>query len=1077
MGFKFSFLCDLLSALEDVRVLKATTQARNRDPDVRVVTEWFVRHGKRLRDPDNDQLALLSCMFPVKRTDRVYWLQDTNLARLIGRCLLLGSSRRQELEKWRVSGGGDLGQCVENVMRQAENVIPAGQEVNVEEIDYALTQIASRCRFSGPTVRRQRSAVDVEETLSPIYRRLSSRDAKWLTRMILKSHFSEIVPERLTLASYHFLLPHLLLFQNSFEAAVNLISSQPIRHFPAKPEPSLARDLGKIALHHLVPITGTKIGRPEYYKARSIKHCCKMIDQRRMSVERKYDGEYCQIHIDLSKHPHSIQIFSKSGKDSTADRAGVHQAIKDSLKIGQPECKFSHRCILEGELLVWSEERQSILQFHKLRKFISRSGTFIGIDCHSPSVIHEYRLRNSANWSRPQPYEHLMIMFFDILLLDDNICLRKPHRERRLLLKDTVQIIPGLADIADQRVIDFSRPDGQSKLESFFSMGIAERWEGLVLKGCEDPYFPILINPGDSCTGRWIKLKKDYIPGLGDTIDVALIGAAYNARDASTLTREKRLSWTHFFVGCLENKDAVLQGSATPRFCIVDVIDHHCMSPTMMQTLNTSGKYGARRADSCDDTDFEYGRPGIPRMDVVFKTPFVVEMLGGSFEKPSGARYYTLRFPRILKIHSDRSFEDAVSFRELQDLAGSAVSIPEDSLEEEAEWAKRVKSSTSMAGYIRDRSQSVSTVGTRSPSKSVISNASQNEEDSSPCRSRNDSRQHCREGPLCQTSDTGTETIPIYVDRRASNSPVSTVDADSSILASNGNLSSQGVSRKRTASYLTPEPRNENVDTEARKQSTADVLKYPRLRVAASFSAYLPTFEVGSTPSKYVTRDQQVLQRHSRKTDSERPKSPLSEIPLYVISATHPGQHSQKIAGLTNVAHTIDEFFLMLKSTWIAQKKFSCTGHISQKLTLGMIFLDELHTPLGPKLKDLCNRLTQTLRLSTPNLPPGARILILRTKFLEIYRSLKHYHFCLRRTWEKLSREYFCACIAWDCKSYPHTSVEEIPSTDDCVDLDAPRAHPDWDYIPKPRILSDRKELLILGEFTSLDPPVRAETR
>ncbi|KAJ0416400.1 hypothetical protein BJY00DRAFT_291714 [Aspergillus carlsbadensis] len=1064
MGFKFSFLCDLLSALEDVRILKATTQARNRNPDVRVVTEWFVRHGKRLRDRDTDQLALLSCMFPVKRTDRVYWLQDTNLARLIGRCLLLGSSRREELEKWRVSGGGDLGQCVENVMRQAENVIPAGQEVNVEDIDYALTQIASRCRFSGPTVRRQRSAVDVEETLSPIYRRLSSRDAKWLTRMILKSHFSEIVPERLTLTRYHFLLPHLLLFQNSFEAAVNLISSQPICHFPAKPEPSLAKDLGKIALHHLVPIPGTKIGRPDYYKARSIKHCCKMIDQRRMSVERKYDGEYCQIHIDLSKHPHSIQIFSKSGKDSTADRAGIHRAIKDSLRMGQPECKFSQRCILEGELLVWSEERQSILQFHKLRKFISRSGTFIGIDNDSP----------------PQPYEHLMMVFFDILLLDDNICLRNPHRERRLLLKNTVQTIPGFADIADQRIIDFSRPDGQSKLESFFSMGIAERWEGFVLKGCEDPYFPILINPGDSCTGRWIKLKKDYIPGLGDTIDVALIGAAYNARDASTLERGGKLSWTHFFVGCLENKDEVLQASATPRFCIVDVIDYHGMSATIMQNLNTSGKYGARRADSCDDTDFEYGNPGMARMDVVFKTPFVVEMLGSSFEKPSGARYYTLRFPRILKIHSDRSIEDAVSFRELQDLAGAAVSVPGDLLEEEAEWVKRVKSSTSMAGYIRDRSQSVSTVGTSSRSKSTTSKEIHGGEDSFRCRPSDNSRQDCAEGPQCQTSNTGTETIPIYVDRRASNSPVSTPDADSRILASNGNLSSQGFSRKRKATRLTLEPRNENTDTEARKQSAADGLKYPHMRVAASSSsssACPTTLEVGFTAVQTATRGQQVLYSHSRKTDWERPKSPLSEIPLCISSASHPGQYSQKIAGLTNVACAIDEFFLMLKSTYTAQKTFSGTGHTSQKLTLGMIFLDELHTPLGPKLQDLCNRLMQTLHASTTNLPPGVRILILRSKFLEIDRNLKHYQFCLRRTWEKLSREYFCACIAWDCKTSPQAPVDRIPSTNDGADLNASRTHMDRDSLAKPRILSDRKELLMLGEFTSLDPLVRAEAR
>lgn len=96
-------------------------------------------------------------------------------------------------------------------------------------------------------------------------------------------------------------------------------------------------------------------------------------------MERKYDGVYCQIHIDLSKHP-NIQIFSKGGKDSTMDRLGVHEALRDALRIGSPKCKFSKRCILEGELLVWSDKHGRIMDFHKLRKFISRCGTFIGME-------------------------------------------------------------------------------------------------------------------------------------------------------------------------------------------------------------------------------------------------------------------------------------------------------------------------------------------------------------------------------------------------------------------------------------------------------------------------------------------------------------------------------------------------------------------------------------------------------------------------------------------------------------------------------------------------------------------------
>ncbi|KAE8154205.1 DNA ligase/mRNA capping enzyme [Aspergillus avenaceus] len=672
MGFKFTHLCDLLSALENNRILKATNEAKTTDPDVKTVTHWFKQHGTRLRDKDTDKLAVLSCMFPEKRTDRVYWLQDTSLARVIGRCLLLGSSRREELERWRLAGGPDLAKCVENVMRQAENQVIEGQEVTVEEIDTAMNAIASRCRFSGPRVRRHRGAVDVDRALSPLYRRLSSRDAKWLTRMILKSYLPVVVPQALVLRSIHFLLPRLLLFQDSFEGALSMLASEPIAHFPPHPEPGLAKDLGTIALQHLKPVVGVKIGRPDFYKARSIKHCCQMIGQRRMSIERKYDGEYCQIHVELTRTP-SVQIFSKSGKDATADRSGVIPVIKDALRIGHPDCVFSRQCILEAEILVWSDKHGRIMDFHKLRKFIARSGMYIGTENDSP----------------PQVHEHLMIVFFDILLLDDNACLKKPHRERRLLLKHAVQVTPGQADIAYQRILDFSRPNSVSHLESIFTHATSSRWEGLVLKSSEDPYFPILSH---THSGQ-IKLKKDYIPGLGDTVDLTILAGRHDSRAATEATQIKNLHWTHFFVACLTNKEAVVQRHSTPRFRVVDVLTRHSMSAKNMQILNQFGQYTACAVASAG-FEIEYGRGNIPALDVVFKSPFIVEMLGSGFEKPSGAAYFTLRFPRIVKIHWDRSFRDAASFTELQVLAGDARAVQVDSLDSTRSSKEPIESSS-----------------------------------------------------------------------------------------------------------------------------------------------------------------------------------------------------------------------------------------------------------------------------------------------------------------------------------------------------------------------------------------------
>jgi hypothetical protein len=48
-----------------------------------------------------------------------------------------------------------------------------------------------------------------------------------------------------------------------------------------------------------------------------------------------------------------------------------------------------------------------------------------------------------------------------------------------------------------------------------------QRWEGLVLKGCHDPY-PSFCRD----TGR-VELNIYYIPGLGDTADVVILEIIY----------------------------------------------------------------------------------------------------------------------------------------------------------------------------------------------------------------------------------------------------------------------------------------------------------------------------------------------------------------------------------------------------------------------------------------------------------------------------------------------------------------------------------------------------------------------
>ena len=58
-------------------------------------------------------------------------------------------------------------------------------------------------------------------------------------------------------------------------------------------------------------------------------------------IERKYDGEYCEVHIDLSKGSEWLTIFSKSGKDSTSDRIALESILSKCLQLGTEKSRIT----------------------------------------------------------------------------------------------------------------------------------------------------------------------------------------------------------------------------------------------------------------------------------------------------------------------------------------------------------------------------------------------------------------------------------------------------------------------------------------------------------------------------------------------------------------------------------------------------------------------------------------------------------------------------------------------------------------------------------------------------------------
>jgi DNA ligase-4 len=125
---------------------------------------------------------------------------------------------------------------------------------------------------------------------------------------------------------------------------------------------------------------------------------------------------------------------------------------------------------------------------------------------------------------------HLGLVFFDILLLDSVSLLSTPYAQRREALQSIIRPIPGKSMFAERVPIDLHFADEDralSALEKIFQDVLNNRQEGIVLKAEEASYHDFRT--------PWVKLKKDYISGYGDTLDLVVVGAGWDKARAREL--------------------------------------------------------------------------------------------------------------------------------------------------------------------------------------------------------------------------------------------------------------------------------------------------------------------------------------------------------------------------------------------------------------------------------------------------------------------------------------------------------------------------------------------------------------
>ncbi|XP_031395573.1 DNA ligase 6 isoform X1 [Punica granatum] len=232
----------------------------------------------------------------------------------------------------------------------------------------------------------------------------------------------------------------------------------------------------------------------------------KLFQNRAFTCEYKYDGQRAQIHKSLDG---SIRIFSRNGDETTSRFPDVVAIINES-------CKASAMTfVLDAEIVAVDRNRSKLMSFQELSS----------------------RERGSRDSSIPVDSikVEICVFVFDIMFANGEQLLSFPLRERRKYLMELFNDEKrSYFEYAKQMTVEGEEADLSSeatvtKINSFLEDALRSSCEGIMVKSLDDDAGYSPSKRSDS----WLKVKRDYVEGLSDSLDLVPIGAWHgNGRKA-----------------------------------------------------------------------------------------------------------------------------------------------------------------------------------------------------------------------------------------------------------------------------------------------------------------------------------------------------------------------------------------------------------------------------------------------------------------------------------------------------------------------------------------------------------------
>ncbi len=227
---------------------------------------------------------------------------------------------------------------------------------------------------------------------------------------------------------------------------------------------------------------------------KSIQEVLKRLDGQEFTCEYKYDGERAQIH----KTPDgTLKVFSRNLLETSGKYPEVPIFVQEaaSAAVATSGESAADSFVLDAEVVAYDHEKGQLVPFQILST------------------------RKKTQEEGEKAKVQVIVQAFDLMYLNGKSLLGKTMKERRTLLHKHFAPVEGKFQFA--KALDAKEDGDTTVLEQFLDAAVKGQCEGLMVKTMVDIYEP------SRRSLNWLKLKKDYLDGVGDSFDLVPLGAYY----------------------------------------------------------------------------------------------------------------------------------------------------------------------------------------------------------------------------------------------------------------------------------------------------------------------------------------------------------------------------------------------------------------------------------------------------------------------------------------------------------------------------------------------------------------------